>query len=68
MDDVAAELRKLANLLALIQIEGKNKGEQARMLHTAGFENEEVARLVGITEGSVRAHVSQGKKRQSTET
>jgi len=53
----------VANLLALREMEGKNKGEQARLLSTAGFANDEIARLVGISEGSVRAHLSQGKKR-----
>jgi DNA-directed RNA polymerase specialized sigma24 family protein len=63
--DASTELRKIANLLALRQIEGKTKGDQARLLNAAGFGNDEVARLVGITEGSVRAHVSQGRKRVS---
>jgi hypothetical protein len=66
-NEVSAELRKVANLLALRQIEGKNKGDQARMLNAAGFANDEIARLVGITEGSVRAHLSQGKKRPQAE-
>jgi hypothetical protein len=61
--DVSTELRKVANLLALRQMEGKNKGDQTRMLNAAGFANEEISRLVGISEGSVRAHLSQGKKR-----
>jgi DNA-binding CsgD family transcriptional regulator len=61
--DVSAELRKVANLLALREMDGKNKGEQARLLSTAGFANDEIARLVGISEGSVRAHLSQGRKR-----
>ena len=61
--EVSTELRKLANLVALRQMEGKNKGDQARMLSAAGFANDEIARLVGISEGSVRAHLSQGKKR-----
>lgn len=65
--DVSAELRKVANLLALSQLEGKNKGEQARLLSAAGFANDEIARLVGISEGSVRAHLSQGKKRPAAE-
>jgi predicted transcriptional regulator len=66
-NEVSVELRKVANLLALRQVEGKNKGDQARTLNAAGFANSEIARLVGITEGSVRAHLSQGKKRPATE-
>ena len=67
MDDVASEIRKLTNLIALMQMEGKNKGDQVRLLSSVGFTNEEIARLVGITEGSVRAHVSQGKKRPAAD-
>jgi DNA-binding CsgD family transcriptional regulator len=48
-------------------MEGKNKGDQARRLSSAGFGNDEIARLVGISEGSVRAHLSQGKKRTAAE-
>jgi predicted transcriptional regulator len=62
-DDISAELRKVANLLALRQIDGKNKGDQARLLHAAGFTNSEIAGLIGISEGSIRAHLSQGRKR-----
>lgn len=62
-DAVARELRKVANLIAIQQLEGLNKGDQARMLNAAGFNNAEIAALTGISEGSVRAHVSQGKKR-----
>jgi DNA-binding NarL/FixJ family response regulator len=65
--EISAELRKLANLLALAQLEGRNKGDQVRLLIAAGFSNDEIARLVGITEGSVRAHASQGKKRSAAE-
>jgi predicted transcriptional regulator len=65
--DVSAELRKVANLLALRQVEGMNKGDQTRVLNAAGFANDEIARLVGISEGSVRAHLSQGKKRPAVE-
>jgi hypothetical protein len=61
--DVSVELRKVANLLALRALEGKNKGDQARLLNAAGFPNNEIATLIGITEGSVRAHLSQSKKR-----
>lgn len=66
-DDVARELRKVANLLALRQLDGLNKGDQARLLNAAGYSNREIAALVGISEGSVRAHVSAGKKRVAGE-
>jgi len=62
-DSAARELRKIANLLAVKQIEGLNKGDQARLLNAAGFSYSEIAVLTGISEGSIRGHVSQGKKR-----
>lgn len=66
--DVAArELRKVANLLALRQVEGLNKGDQTRLLNSVGYTNPEIAALVGISEGSVRAHLSAGKKRVAGE-
>ncbi len=66
-DAVARELRKVANLLAVRQLEGLNKGDQDRLLNSAGYSNPEIAALVGISEGSVRAHVSAGKKRVAAE-
>lgn len=60
---IAQELRKVANLLALRQVGGLNKGDQARLLKAAGFSNADIAALVGISEGSVRAHISQGGNR-----
>lgn len=64
---MARELRKVANLLAVRQLEGLNKGEQARLLNAVGYTNPEIAAMVGISEGSVRAHVSAGKKRPAGE-
>jgi hypothetical protein len=62
-EPVLRELRKIANLLALPSIEGLNKGDQARRLNAAGFSYPEIAVLTGMSESSIRAHVSQGKKR-----
>jgi DNA-directed RNA polymerase specialized sigma24 family protein len=61
--DVARELRKVANLIALRQLEGLKKGEQARVLYAAGFSYADIASLTGMSEGSARSHVSQGRKR-----
>jgi DNA-directed RNA polymerase specialized sigma24 family protein len=67
VDDAASELRKIANLMAVRQIDGLNKGDQARLLSAAGFSNGEIAALTGMSEGSIRAHISQGKKRSAAE-
>jgi DNA-directed RNA polymerase specialized sigma24 family protein len=61
--DVARELRKIANLMALRRLEGLKKGEQARVLFAAGFSYSDIAAVTGMSEGSARSHVSQGKKR-----
>lgn len=62
-DSVARELKKIANLLAMKQLEGLNKGDQARMLNAAGFSYGDIALVTGMSEGSIRGHVSLGKKR-----
>lgn len=62
-DATLRELRKIANLLARSRIEGLNKGDQARTLSANGFSYAEIAALTGMSEGSIRGHVSLGKKR-----
>jgi DNA-directed RNA polymerase specialized sigma24 family protein len=66
-DALALELRKIARLLALQQIAKLSKGEQARTLSAAGFSNREIASLIDTTEGSVRAMLSQSRKRAAAE-
>jgi DNA-directed RNA polymerase specialized sigma24 family protein len=66
-DVVALELRKVANLLALRQIDGLSRGEQARVLSLAGYSNAEIAALTGSSEGSIRAMLSQGRRRAAAE-
>lgn len=60
---VAEELRKIARLLALKQVENLTKSEQTRVLNACGFSTKEIASLIGTTEGSIRAMLSQGRKR-----
>ena len=64
---VAVELRKIANLLAFRETKDLNKGERARILSTAGFSNKEIAALIGTTEGSIRALLSQACKKAAEE-
>lgn len=66
-DALVTELRKIARLLALRQIENLPKGEQVRVLSGAGFSNKEIASLIDTTEGSVRAMLSQGRRRAAAE-
>ncbi len=66
-DAVAAELRKIANLLAIRQISDLKKNEAARLLNLSGFSNKEVAALIGTSEGSVRGLLSFVRKRAAPE-
>ena len=64
-DLVARELRKIANLLAVGQLDGLKKGDQARRLHALGFSYSEIAGVTGMSQGSIRKHVSLGDKRSA---
>jgi DNA-directed RNA polymerase specialized sigma24 family protein len=66
-DETARELRKIANLLALKQIEGMGKGEQARVLSAAGYSTAEIAAFTGSTEGSIRAMLSERRRKVAAE-
>lgn len=66
--EVAVELRKIANLLAVRQVKDLKKGEAAVMLSLAGFSNREIAALIGTSNGSVRALLSLARKGQNAES
>lgn len=66
-EGLAREVAKVANLLALKQISGLAKHEQVRVLNSSGFSTREIAQLTGMTESSVRARLSEAKKRQPEE-
>jgi hypothetical protein len=64
MDDAAAaELRKIANLIALRYTAELKKGDRIIFLATAGFPNREIAALTGSSEGSIRGFLSAYRKR-----
>ncbi len=65
--DVAVQLRKVANVLALSAIKDFSKGDAAKLLHSAGFSNKEISALTGSSEGSVRGFLSQAAKRAGPE-
>lgn len=60
---IATELRKIANLLAIRQVQNLKKGEAALVLALSGFSNKEIAALIGTSEGSVRGLLSAARKR-----
>jgi DNA-directed RNA polymerase specialized sigma24 family protein len=66
--DIATELRKIANLLALRQVADMKKGEAAFALNLSGFSNKEIAALLGTSEGSVRGLISIARKGRNGES
>jgi DNA-directed RNA polymerase specialized sigma24 family protein len=67
-DSTAAELRKIANLLALQQVRDLKKGDAAVILNLSGFSNKDIAALLGTSEGSVRGLLSLARKGRSAES
>jgi DNA-directed RNA polymerase specialized sigma24 family protein len=65
--DIAVELRKIANLLALREIAELKKGEAAMLLSLSSFSNKEIAALIGTSEGSVRGLLSIARKARNGE-
>lgn len=66
--EVAVELRKIANLLALRQVIDLKKGDSAVILNLSGFSNKEIATLIGTSEGSVRGLLSLARKSRNGES
>jgi hypothetical protein len=62
-ESIAAELKKIANLLAIREVHDMKKGEAALVLNLCGFSNREIAALIGTSEGSVRGLLSLARKR-----
>lgn len=63
--ELAGEVRKLVNILALGLITDKAKGESAAILSAVGLSTKEIAGLLGTSENSIRALLSQSKKKGS---
>ena len=55
--DIASELRKIANLLALRQVADMKKGEAAFALNLSGFSNKEIAAQLTTSEDTVKGQV-----------
>ena len=66
--DVATELRKIANLLALQMVRDLKKGDAAMLLSLSGFSNKEIAAILGTSEGSVRGLLSIARKGRNGES
>jgi DNA-binding CsgD family transcriptional regulator len=61
--DAAGELHKIASLMALRAIADKTKGEAVNLLAACGFSTKDIADLLSISGGSVRGHMSLGRKK-----
>lgn len=63
--DPSPELAKIASLLALLLTKDQPKAAAVSTLSACGFSNKDIAGLVGTTEGSVRAMMSQARRKSS---
>jgi len=63
MPEDTPDLRKIANLLALIVTKDAPRSTAVVTLQACGFTTKEIAALIGSAENSVRAMISQAKKK-----
>ena len=67
MPDESAALAKIANVLALLLTRDMNRSTAVATLNSCGFSTREIAELIGSTDGSVRAMLSQARKKVAAE-
>lgn len=63
MPEQSPDLARIANILALLLTREMNRSAAASTLSSCGFSTKEIAGLIGSTEGSVRALLSQSRKK-----
>ena len=51
---IAAQLEKIARLLALLAVKDESQPEKIKVLSGAGFSNTEIAELLGLTRNAVK--------------
>ena len=59
----SSELRRIANLLALLAIKGETQPQKILSLTAAGFTPAEIATLLNITSNTVSVTIYQSKKK-----
>lgn len=59
---IVEKLDQILKLLALPLIEGKKNNQAAKFLKGAGLDNKAIASILGISEASVRATLSNNNK------
>lgn len=62
-DPVTDTGHRIANLLALLVVDGKPRAEQVQLLARAGFGSGEMARILGMNPSTVRVTLSRLRKR-----
>jgi DNA-directed RNA polymerase specialized sigma24 family protein len=67
MPDESPAFARIANVLALLLTRDMNRSAAVATLNSCGFSTREIAGLVGSTEGSVRAMLSQSRKKAAGE-
>jgi DNA-directed RNA polymerase specialized sigma24 family protein len=67
MSDESLALTKIANILALLLTREMNRSTAVAALDNCGFSTREIAALTGSSDGSVRAMLSQSRKKASVE-
>lgn len=58
------QLRRVANLLALLLVKGESQPEKIRVLSSVGYTNAEIADLLGVTPNAVKVSLYQQRKRR----
>jgi DNA-directed RNA polymerase specialized sigma24 family protein len=67
MPEESPDLAKIANVLGLLLTREMNRSAAVATLRSCGFSTREIAGLIGSTEGSVRAMLSQSRKKVAGE-
>jgi len=63
-DGILRKLEIIAQLLAMNLLKDKSVSEQIAKLHDSGFKNKEIATILGKTENTVKATLSQLKSKK----
>lgn len=60
----AAQMERITCLLALLLVKGESQPEKVRTLAAVGFQNTEIARLLGVTPNAVSVALHRIRRKQ----
>ncbi len=66
-NQILKKLDMIIRLLALNHMKGKEVGEQIVFLNSLGIANKDIAEILGKTQNTVNATLSQARKKKSTD-